>query len=640
MKRAPVLVAFWLLVAPAVGLGEFGLSGGDGFQAPAQRAATDILKVRAVVSHTRVAAGRTFHVALDMRIADGWVYYSPAPGDNGEIEVLPAKITAKVEGLKVGPILWPPHKSYSYSLGGGPLTNNVYKGRAVAYVTVTVPPDAAAGERKIEIAFGGQVCGEGICMDVQAPNPVIAMATVIVADVQAGGAQWDSDAKIRDGLGDAITVRQLVEQVRSQPRGDAPQFVALGGSDLTVWAGLGLALLAGLILNIMPCVLPVVPLRILSIVGMAHESRRRFATLGLAFAGGILLFFVGLGAVNVVAREVTGGVVNVNEHFGLAPVRIGIALVLVALAANLFGVFHVPVPSSVAAIDGAASRREGHLKSAGMGFMMAVLATPCSFAILAGALAWAQLQPTWLGTLALVLIGVGMAAPHALLIFFPSLLKKLPKPGRWMELFRHAMGFLLLPVVIWLISTLSENSYPFWVAAYAVVLVFALWMWAHWVRYDAPPRRKLIVRGLAVAMAVAGGVWMLRPPRETGMVTKFVPYDAAEIADARRSGRIVLLKFTASWCTSCIIVEHTVYRDRQVDAAMAARDVLAVKADVTDRNSPAARLLYKQFRGSPPLTVIYPPGADVRPIGLVGKFTPGKLIEILTGIAPAPAAGE
>ena len=634
MKLLATLAPLWLLLNAPPAVGQLPLPPGGDLQLPARRAAPQILQVRVVASHTQVAPGLTFHVALDLRIADGWVYYSPAPGGNGPIKPQPAKITVKAEGLEVGPIRWPPHESYRYSLGGGPLTNNVYKGRAVVYVPVTVPAGAEPGARRLGIAFDGQVCGEGVCMDVRDPDPVTARASATVAAVAAANPQWDSDPKIRDGLKEAKTASQLAAQVRARAAAEPPGLAALGGSSLTIWGGLGLAVLAGLILNIMPCVLPVIPLRILSIVQMAHESRRRFITLGLAFAGGVLLFFVGLGAVNVAVRTATDRAVNVSQHFRYAPVRIAIALVLVALAANLFGVFHVVVPSRVAALGEGRRKREGHLKSLGMGFMMAVLATPCSFAVLATALAWAQLQPTWLGSVALVLIGIGMAAPHAVLVLFPGLLRKIPRPGRWMELFKQAMGFVLLPVVVWLLSTLSENSYPFWVAGYAVVLVFALWMWAHWVRYDAPWRRKLIVRGLAVALAVAGGVWMLRPARP--LATKFVPYDPAQIAEARENGQAVLLKFTAGWCTSCISVDYAVYDNKDVAREIKDRNVLAVKADVTNRGSPAARLLYKQFRGSPPLTVIYPPGAGARPIGLVGKFAAAKLMEILKRIAPVP----
>jgi len=219
-----------------------------------------------------------------------------------------------------------------------------------------------------------------------------------------------------------------------------------------------------------------------------------------------------------------------------------------------------------------------------------------------------------------------MAFPHAVLAAFPDLLKWLPRPGRWMELFRHAMGFLLLLAVVWLLQTLSEQSYPFWVTAYGVVLMMCLWIWGTWVRYDAPLRRKLLVRGAAVALAVGLGIWMLSPP--SPLAVTFEPFEPARITEARNEGRTVLLKFTASWCVSCRWVDWQVYNDDRVADELEARDVLVMKGDVTSSKSPASRMLDERFRGSPPLTVIFPP-AGGEPIFLVGKFSRAELISAL-----------
>ena len=589
--------------------------------------AADKLTVRAVPSHTQVTAGQTFSVAVDIQIAEGWVYYSPAPGDNGELAVLAAKITVEAGRLEQREILWPPHSKHQYRLGGKTLTNNVYEGRAVVYVPLTVPPAAGPGRYEVLFRLGGQICGEDRCLSLDFPDPVTARSAVTVGRKAIVNPEWEGDAKIVGGLGDARPAARLAEEAGGEAV--ALAVASTGAGQLTVWGGLGLALLAGLILNVMPCVLPVIPLRILSIVNMARESRRRFVTLGLAFAGGILLFFVAVGMVNVALRTAAGRAVNVSDHFQYPAVRIAIGMILVALAANLFGVFHVTVPAKIAALGGSGPKREGHLKSLGMGFMMAVLATPCSFWLLALALAWAQLQPIWLGTLAILLIGVGMAGPHAVLAGFPDLLRRLPRPGRWMELLKQTMGFCLLGVAIWLISTLSKDGYPFWVAGFGVVVVFALWVGGQWVRYDASLGRKLIVRGGAAALAVGAGIYMLRPA--TPLATKFAPYDAARVAAARQDDRPVLIKFTAAWCLSCLDIERSVYGDDEVARELAARNVLAVKADVTDRQSPAAGFL-RQIGGAVPLTVIYPPGRGGRPVALAGKFDKAELIDALRAV--------
>jgi thiol:disulfide interchange protein len=301
------------------------------------------------------------------------------------------------------------------------------------------------------------------------------------------------------------------------------------------------------------------------------------------------------------------------------------AMIVIALSANLFGAFNVTVPGRIASLGG--SGAPGHLSTLGMGFMMAVLATPFSVAYLAGALAWAQAKPIWLGTTVLLLIGAGMAAPHALLCAFPGLVKRLPKPGRWMELFKQSMGFLLLPVALWLLSTLSSDSYPFLVAGFGVALAFGLWVWGTWVRYDAPLGRKLLVRGLATALVVGVGfVTLPKPDRDDAAV--FASFDPARLASAREAGHVVVLKFTATWCTECKVIDYTVYRDPKVIEEFRRRGVVAIKGDVTDHDTPAAELLRNRYGGAPPMTVIYPPG-EGEEIVLVGRYGQEDLFRAL-----------
>ena len=255
--------------------------------------------------------------------------------------------------------------------------------------------------------------------------------------------------------------------------------------------------------------------------------------------------------------------------------------------------------------------------------MMAILATPCSFAILAATLAFAQLQPLWLATVVFLLIGVGMAAPHLVLCALPQLIRLLPKPGRWMELFKQSMGFLLLPVAIWLIFAGSDDAYPGWVVAYGVVLTACLWIWGTWVRYDAPLRRKIALRGPAVALAVLAGYFMLGPAKP--LAVRFEKFSAETIAAAHKRGRVVLVKFTSATCLSCIYLDRTVYNDPAVAAEIIDRDITALKADTTDAGTPASKMLRERFRGAPPLTVLLPPKGGT-PVRLDGKFTKKDLI--------------
>lgn len=643
MRRSVFAVGCLAVLLPAVATAQtaapFDPAGGGPGGSPVQ----ENFRITLVPQLTAARPGQSFFVALDVAISDGWAWYSPVPGDNGKVAATPGQVGLDASAATLARVLWPMHELHRYDFAGTALLNNAYEHRAVVYAEVTIGPDAPAGGATLTFTFGGQICSDESCVPLDVPFPTTAETMVVVADAPQTNPAW-TEGDYGEGIDEAMPASQLpdlVAQAGPGEQGTAGGGVALPGSDYSVGAGLAIAFLAGLILNIMPCVLPVIPLRILSVVDLAGQSRRRYVTLGLAFAGGVLAFFVGLAVVSAVLRFAQGQAINVSEHFTYAPVRIALAMVVIALAANLFGVFNVVVPSSVAGIeDHASKRRRGdHFKSLGMGLMLAVLATPCSFAFLALAMAWAQTQPIWLGTLGISMVGVGMAAPHALLASFPRLVDRLPRPGAWMELFKQTMGFLLLPVALWLLATLGTETYPFWVAGFGVVLVFCLWVGANWVRYDAPFARKLLVRGLAAVLAIAAGWWMLTPAEP--LATKFEPYSAERLAEAREAGRVTLVKFTATWCASCVLVDEYVYDTPEVAGAIERLDVQAVKADVTDKKGPATDLMVR-LNVAPPMTVVYPPDEDAEPIFLSGKFKAEKLIAILETLTDEslPAAGQ
>jgi thiol:disulfide interchange protein DsbD len=620
---------------------------------PGRNQAAEHFRIHAVASHNQVTPGQTFHVALVGQLDEGWVYYSPDPGP----VVLAGSLAVQAGPIRTARTLWLKDQAKTVDYGEGPKVNHVYKHAVTVYAELTAPKDAPAGPVEVRLTPRGQIC-LSVCINLEGPNELSAATKVAIAPQAEANPAWSAD--LADGLKAAMTPAELKAWHAAEaakplwaPKGaaatrpaattpaatasatapaaavaplGAQSGLATQAGQYSLWAGLGLALLAGLTLNIMPCILPIIPLRILTLVQMAGQSRRRFVTLGLAFAGGIVLFFVGIAAVNVILKSAGGASLNVNVLFRYAALRIAMAMVLLALAANLFGLFNVTVPSRIAAA-GPQAGSQGHLPAVGMGFMMAVLSTPCSFWLMALSLAWAELQPLWLGTATIVLIGVGMAVPHVLLASFPGLVDRLPRPGRWMELFKQTMGFLLLPAVLYLLSTLSPaGGYPLLVAGFGVVLVMGLWIWGSWVRYDAPLGRKLLLRGLAAAMVLAAGLWLLPPPADK--LLRIEPLDPARIAQARAEGRVVMVRVTAEWCTECKILEHQVFNTAPVADELRRRNVLVIVADVTDASSRTSHWVQVNFGGAPPLTILYPPGTRP-PTVIPGRFSQDELIEML-----------
>ncbi len=536
-------------------------------------------------------------LAVTLLIPDGWVLYSGQPGGNEDFTPKALLLTLEGGNGRISEVHWPEGKLYMTDLGlGESAATYVYKSKAVVFLSVTGIEAAGAGPTVI---VDGQLCSSaaGLCQDirrqVEAPWPAVVSARA---------------AELRALL--PATTQVVVEPVNESP------LAAASGPEWSIGLGLLAAIAAGLILNIMPCVLPVLPIRILTIVEAAGGSRKRYVTLGLAYAFGIVLFFVALACVNAGLHLLAGTSMDWGRHYQVAGVRIGLAAVLVAVACNFFGLFNVIVPRKVAAMDSDAVGKAGeHAGALSMGLMTAILATPCSFGFLLLVLSWSAGQGLWIGILAFVLMGVGMAAPHALLTAFPGLVAKLPKPGRWMELLRQAAGFAIIIVAVYLIGTLGDSVWAARVGAFAVILAAGLWMWGQWVRYDATLPRKLVVRLIAVALVGASGFWLL--PAPAPLAVEFESFSETRLEQARAQGQVVVIKYTASWCAACYVVDRTIYAREDVDTMLTAIDAQVLKVDLSNSGE------YIPL----PRTEIYPPEGE--PIELLGEFSLEDFYEAL-----------
>jgi thiol:disulfide interchange protein DsbD len=289
----------------------------------------------------------------------------------------------------------------------------------------------------------------------------------------------------------------------------------------------------------------------------------------------------------------------------------------------MFGLFTFGLPVLITSQGGQKADFAG---SVGMGFLAALLSTPCSFAILTFVLAWAQTQPIPLATITILLIGVGMSLPYVLLTSIPKLLEKIPKPGRWMELFKHATGFILLAIGVKLLEAVPPGKIID-ILYYAVALAVCVWMWGVWVGYNTPAVKKWTIRIIAILLAIAAGFVLFAKPERA--IIDWQDYDVPVIAYAQQSQRPVLMKFTADWCFSCKVLDETVYSNKQVADLIKQKNILAVKADTTRFDYPAAvtlREIYKE--PAVPVTVLLLPGNST-PIKLRGNLIKNRLIEHL-----------
>jgi thiol:disulfide interchange protein DsbD len=362
---------------------------------------------------------------------------------------------------------------------------------------------------------------------------------------------------------------------------------------------------------------------VLSIFEQAKESKARCIALGLSFCLGILLFFAGIAVLNIILRLGYGSAFQWGDHLRRPIVVIAMSILMVVLSLFLFGVITFIVPPSIA---GKARPRKGYAGSISMGFLAAILSTPCSFAILTAAFAWAQTRRLALSTTAIMLIGIGMAAPYALLTSIPLLLKYLPKAGRWTELFKQTMGFVLLAVAVWLVTVLPAERQTA-VMYFLVILSFSIWMWGGWVNLTTPRPRRQTIRTIAVVAAVAAGMWLLPKPAPSQI--DWLDYDHPLVDNALREAKPALIEFTANWCMTCKAVDKTVYSRKDIARLIKRKGVIVVKADTTLSDSPATIDL-KQIYKEPgvPVSILFIPGKD-KPDRLHGLWIGGRLKELL-----------
>jgi len=539
---------------------------------------TEVVGVSIERQHDALTADSRSAIAAHFELAPEWHFYASPETALGGMNL---KVAAREKGTSVlvfSKAIFPKSEVYFDKTLGRNL--DVFSGTFTVYLPFNVAADFfTRGENDkvlVEVSIEGAVCSQSQCR-----VPGFDKLSTEIRIVKNGG---------------ATEARFVLLVVQSSPTGEQ-------WGSYSMWAALGLAFLAGLSLNIMPCVWPVLPIVVMRLVEQAGRGKNRSPVMGLGFSAGVLLFFAALASVNVVLQVFYGRVLQWGDQFREPAFVGGMAMLLVVLALFMFDVFTISVPSSIASKG---SGGKGYAGAVGMGFLAAILSTPCSFGILAAAFAWAQTQPPGLATLGIMVIGIGMAVPYLVLTAVPGLLTRAPKPGRWMELFKQTIGFVLLVIAVKLIAALPQDR-RMNVLFFAVVLSFCVWMWGSWVGYGTKPVRKWVVRIIAVALAVVGGFAFLRAPSDEKI--DWQKYDSAVIEAAKKQGRPVLIKFTADWCLSCQVAERRVYRRDDIAQLVKDKNVLAIKADTTVKDYPATTAL-KEIYGEPgvPVTILFMPG--------------------------------
>ncbi len=383
-------------------------------------------------------------------------------------------------------------------------------------------------------------------------------------------------------------------------------------------AGLGLAqaalfaLLGGMILNLMPCVFPILAMKAASLAGHAHDlsaARRQ----GLAFAAGVLATFLGLAGL-MIALKSGGAAIGWGFQLQSPPVVAGLTLLMLAVALNLSGVFEVGQ-----ALQGAGS---GFASRAGLtgafftGAMAVVVAAPCTAPFMAPALGWALTQDAAAALAVFAALGMGFAAPFLAASYAPGLLARLPSPGPWMVVLRKALAFPMYAAAAWLAWVLTVQAGDMGLArilAASLVLAFAGWLWgaAQTRRAEGGRAAWLSLLAAVLATLAVGGALLPAYRSADGAQASgeaVVPYEVwspQRLADLRADGRPVLVNFTAAWCVTCQVNDRTALSTRAVAEALKSADAVYLKADWTRKDAVIEAELARYGRAGVPLYLVY-----------------------------------
>jgi thiol:disulfide interchange protein DsbD len=425
-----------------------------------------------------------------------------------------------------------------------------------------------------------------------------APAGVLTLEVEAGGA-W-----VKRAFQFGATPGASEEIAAVDPPGDpAPSAPAAPNSGLTLWSALAFGLLGGLILNVMPCVFPVLSLKALSFASASPAKARRE---GVLFFAGVMVTFLTLAAA-LIALQSAGAQIGWGFQLQSPWVTSALALLFFALGLNLAGMFEF---GGLQNVGSGLAEKPGGSGAFFTGALAVLAASPCTAPFMGGALGWAATQPPAASLAVFAALGAGFAAPFTALAFAPGLRKILPKPGAWMERFKQFLAFPMFATAIWLAWVLTMQVGPggvLAVLALALALAFGVWAW----------RGGILSRGLAALVLVGAAVLAFEPlsggARAQAQVqtnTAQGAWTAERVAELRAAGKPVFVNFTAAWCVSCQANEAVALSRPRVLAAFEQAGITYLKGDWTSRDENIARELAAYGRAGVPLYLYFAPGAE------------------------------
>jgi thiol:disulfide interchange protein len=632
---------------------------------PAVAAGQSVVEVSAKASKAAVAPGEQFAIAVIFDHEEGWHIHTNEPVVPADVAFMAIKtevIPKAPLGLEFWPVQWPAsHAIQMQSFTGGSFEYEVFDGRAIAYLPLRLPADSpAGGTADIELEIRYQACDDKTCLQ---PVELTLTVKVMVVEEAEGSAAKDADfagfaVKVfgeqpevlteellqkllnpedDDPSSGTVGPREGESEASSDPasRGSAGSSAGAAGAPaaasndqdlgfgvriaLTVPLVLLFGLIGGFVLNLTPCVLPVIPLKIMGLSQAAAGSRGRCLFLGAMSAAGILAFWVFIGFL-IAGVKVIPAVSSLfaNPWFGL-----GIGAFIAIMALGMMGAYTLQLPQSVYRVTPKHDTAAGSFL---FGIMTAVLGTPCFGPFVGGAAGWATKQSTLVALSAFAAIGVGMALPYLVLAARPQWINRVPRTGPGSELVKQVMGLLLLAAAAFflgaaIIGLVAERPYLSSVIHWWFVALFAgvagLWLLFRVMQISRKRGPRVVFALLGLFITVVSVMWA---QWQTSMYARayvpvqaqgqgvWRPFDPVAYQQAIDAGEVAVTVFTAEWCINCKILEAAVLMTPSVQETLHRPGVAAFKADLTSRNAPGWAKLYDLGEVGIPLLSIEGPG--------------------------------
>ena len=560
-------------------------------------------KVRLIASFYKKDGEKKLIAGLHFKLNDGWKIYGK---DDSGFGLPPQLDFSQFKNYKSHQLIWPQAQIAEEKIGNETISYSYYKHEVIIPLELDLADASAPAELALNLDYG-------ICKDVCVPANT--KFQIEVSD--------EIDAEVLREIQKYYPGSELIaEKSSSNSKEKSQPHISL------LWAMI-LAFIGGVILNIMPCVLPVLSIKLLSVIKHSDSSKDRIRLAFLSTVIGILFCFV-IFAFLAIAIKLTGNSFGWGLQFQNPYFLITLVLILTFFAANLLGIFEISFDQFFATllnrkISQGEARHNIFIPNFLSGVLAVLLATPCSAPFLGSAISFAIISEASVIFLIFLCIGLGLALPYLILIFSQKPLKYLPKPGAWMVKIKQAMAGLLIATIIWLLYVISQNigAIPATIIAVTTVLLIkSLHIKSGLLRYLA------LIALCSLALALPKDFKDKKPPVATEYDVIWQPFREEEIMRHVIKGKVVLVDITADWCLTCKFNKLNVLHSPEIMVLLKRGDVIGLRGDLTKPDEVILDYMRRKNRFAIPFNAVYGPGA---PHGILTSelLNKNELVEII-----------